>query len=271
MTFFEILDPRPEAKTQVRTSHVQKLRSLMRVRVRRIARETDTHVIAPMDDAVVRDIDLDHWCAPATFSRLMGALFRWVADPGELEVKVNLSLGGDILAPRPLVPVVRDSLADLDDAAPLAAIEALAVPDAMVPPLPRNFTLDHGGALTCVQTNIVHDLLDGKYYEHDAAFASLFDIPDGFDDAAVTDLANHGVVVRSVDEFGDWTLALKLENLSVRGTSKLHRAELVANIADSTGRKFEKFAKLELVPADAYPLKLQSLVLFEMKCKMQYK
>ena len=86
--FFQILDPRPEAKTQVRTKHVGLKRSLVVVKTLPAVAGPHGKALLLMKNTDPIDIDLLQWTTLANFRDVMGRLKNWVCTHGGIGLQV---------------------------------------------------------------------------------------------------------------------------------------------------------------------------------------
>ena len=91
--FFEIVDPRPENKFQIRTSQVAKSTTIVQVKKLDVVEvRGDGIVLSTL--GVPHDLDILNWCPPDYFDELMGLLLAYTATADAASVRLRmLALG----------------------------------------------------------------------------------------------------------------------------------------------------------------------------------
>ena len=103
LTYFLVVDPRPENKFQLRVAQVEKVSSMVDVKVLQTLCVGDP--LALTTDGESRRINLACWCSPDYFYELMGSLRMFSSAAGNMQVGLKaLCDSGGIAASVPMVP-----------------------------------------------------------------------------------------------------------------------------------------------------------------------
>ena len=285
--FFEIVDPRPEAKYQVRTHEARK-RTLVQVRRHEFV-ELEGDAMRLRVGGMQTNIDLARWCGPGHFAELMQGLVGYDVSAANVTVVLTPLIDGHRCAvlqpPSALcddVAVVSDGemaameedalgilfamdeMDDVPDVAP-GAVVPLAAAGAFAPDVvPGAAVLAADGALAVargpsfqVEGNalvsghcmpLVESLVHGRRFAGGDCGLKRSSIT-GWSQTAQDELLDLGIVSCGFDvSAGEDTLAIRLETLNIRGQLYLRNPTMLCSRAlPSSHRKFEKFGKLELV------------------------
>ena len=145
--FFEVVDPRPENKFQIRTSQIA--RSTTKVQVKKLdvlGARADAFVLSTHGDH--HALDLLNWCPPDYFDELMSSLLVYVAAADEPTVQLRMLAIGAADAQTVLQPSVEDGMPSDDAEDGVAAADGVG--DAMMEDalaLLGDFDLDGGDGL----------------------------------------------------------------------------------------------------------------------------
>ena len=256
LVLFQVIDPFPERKYQVRSIHVQQKRSEIRVSVLNVFAQ---HVAGVSADGAGHHVDLDllQWCGER-FQMLMQSLCSWSVEPGALSVSLQprcrpLSLPATMAC----LPNMHDadSLAvALPDDLPLVELSSAHVrrfsfqnwhmgivpaPDLTAANIVSHSSITQAGLLT------IKALIDRKAFVESDVFVEYASLPDNAC-AAVDSLIDIGVMCARMSSFQCREVALHLSAVTIGSAMYVSRPVLLT-LALPRVVALKDFSKLELV------------------------
>jgi hypothetical protein len=284
--YFRIVDARPESKFKIRVAHMVKKRTEVRVQILNHAGLTDTGEDKLALQGPGRSLDMINYCHIDKFKEILSSLRRYVDVPYRMELTLcPLLQDGSVLPilqpPRwlgvaddePLLVLLPGGYVGFDAGAaapptPGAPLTPDAVPShASTPPAPEaaapvtpvgglavieaspedQLVVRRAGVFSSDAIALAQWLANNKVWAENDSAVFPWTIPR-WSQAAETELVQWGMVEIREDEFGDRSLALKLECTKIEGSVSLAETHMACNRwAPYPGSKLSKFGRLELV------------------------
>ena len=251
--YFQIVDSRPESKFKMRTAHLAKKKTEVRVKVLKYTGLTDHGDVRLGLQGDGRTLDVVNYCHLDKLKELMSELRLHTDEPHRMEMTFRPLLcdgtAAPILQPPRYVGVPDDApLAALMDAPDVIA----AAPDpcgvvALLPGASDTIAIRNNGIFSTAAVDLAKWLVAHKCWAENDHLVAPWDIPHAWSQDAETELIRWGVMVVSDDGFGGRTIALKLDATRIEGSIALVATHMASNRWQPFhGGKISKFG-LELV------------------------
>ena len=251
LTFFTVVDARPESKSYIRPRHIARTTTTMAIAVHPLLQWNASGITLNQQSLPAQIIDLRHWWAPADFAAIMLKTWSWdlcmtarriTEKPCRLlDVPMSANFG------RPFVPQITapvdvpddTTLVDPASGAVFGGQSTLAV---ATPPPPLH-------AFAPEERDFLKQLVDGRYFEEDGKSIPLWQVQN-WELELLESLESRGIVkvVQDCDGF-ETEVSLVVANVSVQVVEIMNSPKHIFG-RQSGGKKavaLEKYSKLELV------------------------
>lgn len=241
LTFFKVVDPRPEAKYQKQLTSAAVSRTTIVVKLVTFLRDTASGSEVEVSTAPPVLVDLSYWASLEHYQSVMDSLRVWQTRPGDLALQLALPAShaapGVVHMPSDVGAVDDDDmLADLVEYVDPVG-EELALPIGNVAIECVGFTLSRQAI------GIVQDLVRRNAFSEFSRSTYIMNL-ENCSQAAVTELVAAGLVEHGTSMFGESNLSLNLASGRLVGVLRVVSPIQAKTMPSALG--FKKWSKIEM-------------------------